>query len=305
MPVDSIWKGSVSFGLVNVPVEMRAAIRDRDLHFHELHEPDGARIRHVRFCAAEGKPVKRKEIGRGYELDNGEMIVLTDEELDSVGPEKTHTIEIESFVKLAQIDPIYFDRPYFLTPGNDNAGTLRAYRLLVEALDRNGRVALGRFVLRSREYLAAIRERDGVMALSTLRYADEVRSTDQFPSSDTKPEEEAVENALAVIDELTTEWNPAGFEDCYRERLESVVESKAKGKTIEAPEPAEESATPAPDLMAALKKTLDQSKAKNRKGVKALEKLNRKQLYERARKAKIRGRSEMDKAELLKALSSD
>lgn len=264
------WKGSVGFGLVNVPVEMIAATRDLGLHFRELHAEDDAPVRHERFCPKEGKPVSRDQTGHGYRFDDGEMVVLTDDELARAATEKNRTIEIESFVDLGQVDPIFFDRPYFLRPQGTDGGTLRAYRLLVEAMARANRVALGRFVLSTKEYLAALREYRGVLALSTMRFADEVRPIDLVPVGEADaPSRTAVNNAVAVVNELSTDWEPERYHDHYRERLEAVIESKRKGHTVTVPTPAEEKATPAPDLMAALKRSLEDArggKQKNRSG---------------------------------------
>ena len=253
----SMWKGSIGFGLVNVPVELVPATRDLDFHFRELHEKDAAPVKHHRFCSKEGKEVKWDEIGRGIEVD-GEMIVLTDAELESVQPERNQTIEIESFADVDEIDPIFFDHPYFLAPANKSAGTLRAYELLVKAMAQSNRVALGRFVMHTKEYLAAVREREGALALSTMRFPDEVRSVELVPKAEAKVTKKAIGDAVAVIDELTTEWEPEKYTDHYRARLKKVIDTKRKGRTVTAPEPIDdEDLKPAPDLMAALRKTLE------------------------------------------------
>jgi DNA end-binding protein Ku len=253
-----MWKGSIGFGLVNVPVELVTASRDLDYHFREIHGKDGAPVRHHRFCTEDGKEVPWEEIGRGIEVE-GKMIVLTDEELEQVQPDKSQTIEIESFADLDEIDPIYFDHPYFLQPGNRTAGTLRAYKLLVEAMKKSNRVALGRFVMRTKEYLAAVREREGVLAISTMRYPDEVRPVDIIPAAEAEIDDEAVDDAIAVIDERTVGWDPENYTDCYRLRLKKVIDSKRKGKTVKAPaQHDEEDLKPVPDLMAALRKTLEE-----------------------------------------------
>jgi DNA end-binding protein Ku len=258
-----MWKGSIGFGLVNVPVELVPATRDLDFHFRELHEKDAAPVRHHRFCSKEDKEVSWEEIGRGIEVD-GEMIVLTDAELESVQPERNQTIEIESFADVDEIDPIYFDHPYFLAPANKSAGTLRAYELLVKAMAKSDRVALGRFVMHTKEYLAAVREREGALALSTMRFPDEVRSVELVPEAGAEVSKSAVNDAVAVIDELTTEWKPDKYKDNYRARLKKVIDSKRKGKTVSAPEPRDEDdLKPAPDLMAALRKTLEANKKKS------------------------------------------
>ena len=303
-----IWKGSIGFGLVNVPVELVTASRDLDYHFRELHSKDGAPVRHHRFCTKDGKEVRWDEIGRGIEVD-GKMVVLSDKELEDVQPDRSQTIEIESFARLEEVDPIYFDHPYFLRPGNRSDGTLRAYSLLVEAMRGSEQVAIGRFVMRTKEYLAAVRERDGVLALSTMRYADEIRSTDMLPEHDSKPGKEAVKDAVAVINERSVEWDPSRYTDCYRVRLKKVIDSKRKGETVKAPDPHDdESMKPAPDLMAALKKTLAKrgtagTQTSGRTKEKGdLSKLSRDELYKRAQEKKLEGRSSMSKEELAKAL---
>lgn len=258
-----MWNGTIGFGLVNVPVELVTASRDLDFHFRELHESDGARVRHQRFCSKEDKPVEWDEIGHGYETDGGKMVVLTDKELESVAPEKSRTIEIESFVDLHQVDPIYFDHPYWLVPGNRSVGTLKAYRLLVEAISKSERVAIARFVMRTREYLAAVRELDGALALSTMLFADEVRDIGMLPKAESKPTARAVDDAVAVIKERSVDWDPGRYTDCYRKRLKKVIDSKQKGKTVKPPQPVdEEDLKPAPDLMAALRKTLEENRRK-------------------------------------------
>ena len=171
----SLWTGSLSFGLVNVPVAVYSAVRDLDLHFHQLHEKDGARIDMRRFCSKEDEEIPLEEIGHAYDLENGKSVVVTDEDLEAVAPRKTRTIDIEAFVDLAEIDPIYFDHPYFLAPTGDSEGPRRAYQLLLEVMRRADQVALGRFVMRAKEYLVAIRVREDRLALTTMRFGDEIR----------------------------------------------------------------------------------------------------------------------------------
>jgi DNA end-binding protein Ku len=256
----ALWSGSLSFGLVNVPIQLVSAVRDLDFHFHELHEKDKARIEQRRYCSEEDVEVGWEEIVHAYDLD-GKQVILSDDELGSVQPRKTRTIEIEAFAELADLDPIYFDHPYLLVPAGDSEGTLRAYHLLVATMERSGRVALGRFVMRTKEYLAAVRARDGALALTTMRFHDEVRPTSPIPTGGKKkPSKQQVDQAVAVIEELSTEWDPTRYEDCYRERLRRVIEDKRKRRKIEAPEPESEPA-PAPDLMAALKRSLENARA--------------------------------------------
>jgi DNA end-binding protein Ku len=256
----SIWSGSLSFGLVNVPVALHSAARDLDLHFNQLHEKDGARIETRRFCKKEDAEVQYEAIGHSYELDDGKQVVITDEELAAVAPRKTRTIDIDAFVDLDDIDPIMFDHHYFLVPTGESQGPLRAYRLLVEVMGRTDRVALGRFVLRSKEYLVAVRVRDGVLALTTMLFHDEIRPTKGIDAGGRKSKKAEVDGAVELIDALTVDWDPSAYEDRYRKRLRDVVRRKEKGQTIEAPEPAEEPA-PAGDLMEALRKSLAEMEA--------------------------------------------
>jgi DNA end-binding protein Ku len=254
----SLWSGSLSFGLVNVPVQLVSAARDLDYHFHQLHEKDSVRIEQRRFCSREDVEVGWEEIGHSYDLD-GEQVVLSDEELGSVQPRKTRTIDIEAFVDLGQVDPIYFDHPYFLVPAGDSEGTLRAYRLLVEVMAAQERAALGRFVMRTKEYLVAVRARDGALTLTTMLFHDEVRPTKDIETGGKKPSKKQLEGAVAIIGELSTEWQPDRYEDCYRERLRRVIDAKRKRRTIEVPQQ-EKEPSPVSDLMAALERTLEQLK---------------------------------------------
>lgn len=263
-----LWNGSLSFGLVNVPVQLASAVRDLDLHFRQLHRKDGAPIEQRRFCSQDDAEVDWEEIGRGFALqgepsghtlrgDGGKQVVLTDEELGSVQPEKTRTIDVEAFVDLDEVDPVYFDHSWFLVPAGDSQGTRRAYRLLVEVMESTGRAALGRFVMRTKEYLVLVRPREGLLSLTTMRFHDEVRPADEIAPGGRKPAKEKIDQAVAVIESLAADWEPERYTDCYRERLERIVEQKKKGQRISAPsEPKQPK--PAPDLMAALEATLEQ-----------------------------------------------
>jgi DNA end-binding protein Ku len=251
----TLWNGSLSFGLVNVPVSLTSAARDLDLHFRQLHKKDNAPIEQRRYCSKEDKEVDWEEVARGYELDDGKQVVLTDLELAMVQPRKTRTIDIEAFVDLAEVDPIYFDHAWFLLPFGESEGTLRAYQLLVKVMEASDRAALGRFVMRSKEYLVLVRARDGLLALTTMLFADEVRPTKGIAPGGRKPTKQKVDPAVKVIEALATDWDPERYTDCYRQRLERIVRDKKKGKTIEMPEEAPEP-EPAPDLMEALEETL-------------------------------------------------
>ncbi len=251
----TLWNGSLSFGLVNVPVSLVSGARDLDLHFRQLHRKDGAPIEQRRFCSKEGMEVEWEEVARGFDLEDGEQVVLTDLELASVQPRKTRTIDIEAFVDIDDVDPIYFDHPWFLVPFGESEGTLRAYRLLVKVMESTDRAALGRFVMRTKEYLVLVRPRDGLLSLTTLLFHDEVRPTDGIAPSARKPSKKKLDQAVAVIDAMSVDWDPERYTDCYRERLTKVVKAKQKGETVKAPsEPKQPK--PAPDLMAALEQTL-------------------------------------------------
>ncbi|HEY6762453.1 MAG TPA: Ku protein [Baekduia sp.] len=252
----SLWTGSLSFGLVNVPVALYSAARDQDLHFRQLHAKDGARIEVRRFCAKEDVEVPFEDIGHGYELESGKQVVLTDAELDAIAPRRTRTIEIESFVDAAEIDPMFYDHPYWLVPTGDSEGAKRAYRLLVESMADADDVALGRFVLRTKEHLAAVRVREGLLSLTTMAFADEIRPTKGIAPGGRKPDEKAVDQAVKLVEALSDDFDPTIYSDEYRKRLRKVVKDKEKGGTIDAPEPDAEPA-PAPDLMEALRQTLD------------------------------------------------
>jgi DNA end-binding protein Ku len=256
----SLWTGSLSFGLVNVPVSLVSAVRDLDFHFHQLHEKDGAPIEVKRWCPEEDREVSYEEITHGYELDDGTQVIVSDLELAAIEPRRTRTIDIEQFVDLADVDPIYFDHPYFLVPASDDDGSVRAYRLLTEVMSQTDRAALGRFVLRAKEYLAIIRHREGALTLTTMRFADEVRpikDVDAATQKAHKPTKKQLDAAVAVIEELSCDWEPEKFKDDYRARLKQIVDRKRKGETIKAPATAGQP-SPSPDLMAALEQTLEQ-----------------------------------------------
>jgi DNA end-binding protein Ku len=252
----SLWTGSLGFGLVNVPVALFSGVRDTDLHFRQLHAKDHTPVEIHRYCAEEDVEVPYEEIANGYETDD-DLVILTDAELATAAPRKTRTIDIEAFVDVADVDPVYFDHPYVLVPSGDSEGTQRAYRLLVEVMERTERAALGRFVLRTKEYLVLIRAVGGRMKLTTLRFHDEVRPTKDVPTPTKrdKPAKKEVDQAVALIEALACPWDPERYEDRFQKRLKKIVRDKSKGKTVEVPEP-EKEPSPVPDLMAALEETL-------------------------------------------------
>src|SRR3954464_11495788 len=214
----ALWSGSLSFGLVNVPVALLSAVRDMDLHFRQLHEKDKSPIETRRWCSEEDKEVPFEAITRSYELDSGKTVIVTDEDLEAVEPRKTSTIDIEQFVDLAQVDPIYFDHPYWLVPAGDDEGATRAYKLLLGVMERTDHAALGSFVMRAKQHLAIVRARDGALTLTTMRFHDEVRSTKDVPSATgktAKPSKGELDAAVKLIEALSEEWDPAAHEDRY------------------------------------------------------------------------------------------
>jgi DNA end-binding protein Ku len=263
----ALWTGSLSFGLVNVPVNVVAATRDLDLHFTQLHEKDGAPIEVQRWCSKENVEIPYEEITHGYELDDGRQVTVSDLELQAIEPHKTRTIDIEQFVDLPDVDPMYFDHPYFLVPAGEDDGSHRAYRLLAEVMSQTDRAALGRIVMRAKEYLAIVRHRDGALTLTTMLFADEIRDTkgiDAGHQKSHKPAPKQLDAAVAVIEELSSEWDPGKYKDRYRARLKRVVDRKRKGETIKVPEDGGEPEVPS-DLMEALERTLEELQAGNGK----------------------------------------
>jgi DNA end-binding protein Ku len=253
----SLWSGSLSFGLVNVPVALYSAVRDRQVHFRQIHEKDGSPIVMRRVCAAEDREVDWEEIVRGYEVSSGKWVLLNDEELAAAAPRKTKTIDIDRFVELDEVDPIYFDHPYWLVP-TGGEGAARAYALLLEVMRRSERAALGRFVLRTKEYLVLIRDRDGALSLTTLLFDDEVRPDAEVAKTLAKgrASRKEVDNAIALIEELGERFDPSAYRDEHRAHLRAIIKRKQKGQKIEAPAEAEEPQEAPPDLMAALERSL-------------------------------------------------
>ncbi|UJA19870.1 Ku protein [Thermoleophilia bacterium SCSIO 60948] len=255
----AIWSGTISFGLLNVPVKLYSAVSRKQISFRELRESDGSRVRHKRVAEADGEDVAYEEIVKGYEISPDQYVILTRDELEELDPKRTRAIEVEDFVDLDDIDPIYFAQPYYLGP---DKGAAKAYALLVKAMTESRKVAIARFVLRNREHLAAMRPMDDVLTLATMRFADEVVSTDEITSEimgedAEEPKKRELEMAKALIESLTADFDADAYRDEYREELMAMIERKAEGKavveagTAEAPK-----ATKAPDLMAALEESL-------------------------------------------------
>jgi DNA end-binding protein Ku len=266
----AIWSGSISFGLLNVPVKLYSAVSKKQISFRELRESDSSRIRHKRVAEADGEEVEYDDIVKGYEIAPDEYVVITRDELEELDPKKTRAIEIQDFVDLDDIDPILFNQPYYLGP---DKGAERAYGLLVKAMEDSHKVAIARFVLRNKEHLAALRPTQGVMTMATMRFADEVVAPDEIAAEldaeDTeKPQKRELDMAKALIDSLTSDFDHDSYRDEYREELMAMLERKAKGETVSGPASEAPTPTKAPDLMAALEESLaavkgEESKSKS------------------------------------------
>ncbi|MGH9125873.1 MAG: Ku protein [Acidimicrobiales bacterium] len=250
----SIWSGAVSFGLVNVPIKLITATSPKDIRFNQLHDADGGRINQKRVCSVDGEEVEYNHIVKGYDLGGGRYVLIDPEELRAAYPEASRTIDIEEFVDLADIDPIYFENTYYLVP-EDRAA--KPYALLVEAMADTGKVAIGRFVLRTKQYLAALRAKDGVLVLSTMLFADEVVAVDDLdlPAGRSKPAERELAMAKQLVESLSAPFDPTKYHDDYRERVMELIEQKADGVEIAQP-PEAAPAAPVVDLMAALEASL-------------------------------------------------
>lgn len=252
----AIWSGAISFGLVNVPVKLYSATSPKTVRFNQLHAADGGRLRQKRICSIDGEEVPFDQIVKGFEVSPDHYVIVTQEELDALDPRATKTIDIEEFVDLAEIDPVYYDSAYHIAPATGGA---KAYRLLLSAMEEAGKVAIGRFVLRSRQQLCALRPADGVLTLSTMLYGDEVNAPDRLDElealGDVEASDREVEMARQLIDSLSAPFEPARFRDDYRERVLELIERKAAGEEV-AIQPVAERPAEAPDLMAALEASL-------------------------------------------------
>jgi DNA end-binding protein Ku len=254
----AIWTGTISFGLLKVPVKLYSAVSSMAIRFRELRGRDGSRVRHKRVAEADDEEVAYEDLVKGYEITPDQYVVLSREELEQLDPKRSKTIEIEDFVDLDQIDPIYFNQPYYLGPA---PGAERAYALLAEAMGEQRKVAIARFVLRNRESLAAVRAGDGILTLATMRFADEVVPASQLEGllgekPDSPPRKQEVVMAEQHIESLSTDFDPSAYEDEYRTELLSLIERKAAGEDVLAAKPEAPKATKAPDLMAALEESL-------------------------------------------------
>ncbi|MBW8806707.1 MAG: Ku protein, partial [Catenulisporales bacterium] len=254
----AIWSGVISFGMVTVPVKMYGATEEKRVAFHQVHAADGGRVRQKRVCELDGEEVPLSDVAKGYQLPDGDVVVLGDKDFEGLPEALAKTISVEAFVPEEQIDPIMYSRSYYLAP--DKLG-VRPYALLRDAMESSGRVAVVRFALRERESLAALRIREGVLVLETMLWSDEIRKPD-FDFLDSKVEPKAAELKMAelLIDSLSADFHPEEYHDTYREALEEIIEAKIAGREVVTPPAPVETGGQVIDLMAALKASVEAAK---------------------------------------------
>ena len=308
MPPRAIWSGAISFGLVNVPIRMYSAISEHRLQFHYLHQKDDSRIGYEKVCKKEEKPVPDSEIVKAFEYRKGEYVYMTDEDFETAGAhaEGFKTIDIRDFVPYEEIDPIYFERTYYLGPAD---GADKVYRLLVRAMEDSGLAAIAKYVMRDKQNLGCLRVRDGVITLEKMYFADEIRPIDEIKPKAAKVSKQELEMARQLIESLSGSLDPGKYEDTYRDALCEIIGRKRKGEEVHVDTGAVEEEERVPDLMEALRASLRASEGRtNGKrrggGGNGLAKLSKDELYERAKKADIPGRADMSKEELIEALEA-
>ncbi|HEX6346205.1 Ku protein [Umezawaea sp.] len=294
----AIWSGAISFGLVTIPVALYGATRDHTVHFNQFERGTSDRIRNQRINERTGEEVDYADVVKGHDVGGGEYVVVEQEELDDIAPGRSRTIDIDAFVDLDDIDPVYFQKSYWLGPAKSEY--VRPYRLLVRALAKTGKAGIATFVMRGKQYLTAIRADGDLLALETLYFADEIRDPadvlDELPTGDrAKPKEVAM--ATALIESMSGPWRPEEYRDTYTAKVEKLLRAKRAGKkTASAAEPPE--ATEVVDLMEALRRSVEGTRAKQP----SLSDLSKAELVERAKALGISGRSKMKRAELEKAV---
>lgn len=256
----SIWTGSVSFGLVNVPVRLFSATQDHKVDFHQFEKGTSNRVRNQRVNEKTGDEVDYKDIVKGAEVSDGDYVMLTQEELESVEPGKSRTIDISDFVEAAEIDPIYYNKSYYLAPADDSAK--KAYALLVKAMEKSERIGVATFVMRGKQHLAAIRPSGRVLVLETMHFADEVRDPadlDNVPQQ-VKVAPKDLNMAVSLVESLTTKWDPKNYKDSYTERVKKLVNAKKNDREIVREETREETSAEVVNLLEALQASVDQAK---------------------------------------------
>jgi DNA end-binding protein Ku len=259
----AIWSGSIAFGLVSVPVRMESAVQEHKLHFNYVHEPDGGRIGYQKVCKAEDdKPVPEDEIVKAFEIEKGEWVYLSDEDFDAAELDATQrTIDIQAFVDEDEIDPIFFERTYYLTPQD---GAEKVYALLARAMDDSGLAAVATFVMRDRQHLGCLRLRDGVITLERMHFADEIRPAKGLAPKGTRVAKKELEMAVQLVEQFTGPFEPERFRDTYRDTLCDIIRAKQKGETVEVAEPEEAEETL--DLMAALRESVEAAQKRRGSG---------------------------------------
>lgn len=253
----SIWSGTISFGLVNIPVKLASAVQSEDIDFDMLSKSDLSPVRYARIDSKTGKEVAWKDIVKGYQYAKGKYVVVEDEDFAKASPEKSKTIDIIQFVKEDEIDPIYYEKPYYLVPGK---GAEKSYKLLMKALEETGAVGVAEFMLRNREHICTIKPYDGVLLLNQLRYHEEIRETPEVEAvGKERVREKELDLAIKLVNQLTEKFNPAAFKDTYIAALKKAIKAKAAGKEIRIAEPEKRTAT-VKDLMEVLKQSLNGGK---------------------------------------------
>ncbi len=249
-----IWSGTISFSLVAIPVQLVKAVEPGRVSFHLLHSKDYSPLARKMFCPQEEGIIPPDEIIRGFEIAPGRYIPITDEELESLAPERSRTIEILEFIDMQEVDPIYYDHPYYLVPAK---GGEKAYRLLVEVMRRTNKAGLARFVLHEREYLVAVKSTEGALALITLHYSEEILSAEDIEPAEVKIEADETSRLKQRIEKMLTDFNPEHYADERRKKLMDLLQQKAKAKApVEAPVVEEEAGAGPPDLIAALEESM-------------------------------------------------
>src|SRR3954454_3524065 len=262
MPPRSIWNGTVTFGLVNVPVKLFTAIESKTVHFSEVHAKDGAKIEHRRICPKEGKQVDYDEIVKGYEVSSGRYVMLEDEEVKAAAGERGKVVHIEEFVEAEDIDPVFYDKTYYVGSRDD----ADAYRLLHQALNRSGKAGIGRFTFHDREYLVAVRALEDVIVLHTLRFHDELVPAEdlELDGAGSKPSKREIDMANQLVDSLQQDYDPEDYEDTYRQSVLDLIKRKAAGKEIDLLE--QQEPEHGDDLMAALEASVGSNGGGKRRG---------------------------------------
>ena len=259
-----VWSGAISFGLVNVPVKAYTAVRDHDVHFHQIDRRSGSRIRNEKIVEDTGKPVDADDIQMGYEVSSGRYVTFDKDEIEQMKPRSTRAVEITDFVSLDEIDPVFYERTYWL--GTDDEAASKPYGLLLAAMEDSNRAAIGTVVMRNKQYLAAIRPLDGALAMSTMRFADEVvpRKDVDIPKRIAAPDDKMLRMANQLIDALASDWDPTRYHDTYTEELKELIAAKERGDEVVAHDTVDEPA-PVIDLMEALRASLEGSRSPAKK----------------------------------------